>query len=718
MLNELFDLSESLAVAGVKRQSWHKDYGPCPNYKTFKVLLGPDGRVVDLEPVSDRAAIESLRKWEVANGVSFPAFNAPPLFHAASDTATEAAKALRKAAGDDKPNEAALSRAAASLEAACAGLWTQPSARIESCLHSHSAQLAAILGEPPPDFSSITELIKRASLLQLSELRQAVQAAVLRHAARSPSEANNWIDTLLVSSARNVRSVRKVSLVLEVADRSSFAYPANHDRVQAWINSRLMDDSAKTHKAPNSGQNDAFGQPLSKGADKEKYPDVSLLVLGKVALRAMNSESPCQRRYGRADAASFPAGQPIRQAMKDSLEWLTKRERKGKTWQDVSGTCGFTKRQAKRVPISAVLLAYPSALPEQAPELAGYFGGNDREGDGDGARFEACAERVTSALGLIISQHPETEIRILVLVKADKARTKLVVSKGYDARRLIAAGQMWYEACRRIPHIQLSVGTASTPQGITPLMPYPREVVECLSLAWLQGGGRANPVRGLSMGEGIELLAESGPAARALAERALHLAIVNTSPLLLALGHADHRRDGKAFSWTKSTEPYSNHAEFLPCVLGLLLSKLGNTKGEPMQTAPFLVGRLLALADTLHKEYCRHVRKNQVPPQLLGNAIMQVALDNPAAGLARLSARIGPYQAWANTTAGEGVGLAKWALGQLGRATNELGSIPLPSKCDDAARAQMLLGYLGRVEADSAEPGARAVPDDKEATNA
>ncbi len=66
-----------------------------------------------------------------------------------------------------------------------------------------------------------------------------------------------------------------------------------------------------------------------------------------------------------------------------------------------------------------------------------------------------------------------------------------------------------------------------------------------------------------------------------------------------------------------------------------------------MRTSPFLMGQLLGLADTLHKEYCIHVRKGQIPPQLIGNAAMAVALNNPAAALARLSERVIPYQAWA-----------------------------------------------------------------------
>ena len=117
-----------------------------------------------------------------------------------------------------------------------------------------------------------------------------------------------------------------------------------------------------------------------------------------------------------------------------------------------------------------------------------------------------------------------------------------------------------------------------------------------------------------------------------------------------------------------------------------------------MHSSPFLVGRMLALADTLHKEYCTHVRKSEIPPQLVGNALMPVALENPTAGLARLSERIVPYHAWANAATGDGIGLAKWTLQQFGQVADELGKQALTERCNDAEKAQMLLGYLARPE--------------------
>lgn len=117
-----------------------------------------------------------------------------------------------------------------------------------------------------------------------------------------------------------------------------------------------------------------------------------------------------------------------------------------------------------------------------------------------------------------------------------------------------------------------------------------------------------------------------------------------------------------------------------------------------MHEPPFLIGRLLSLADQLHEQYCQKVRKGSVPSQLVGNALMPTALDQPTQGLALLSQRILPYQAWAKTAQGGDVGLVKYFLGEMGKLSNELATLPLPERCDDAAKAQMLLGYLARTE--------------------
>ena len=113
-----------------------------------------------------------------------------------------------------------------------------------------------------------------------------------------------------------------------------------------------------------------------------------------------------------------------------------------------------------------------------------------------------------------------------------------------------------------------------------------------------------------------------------------------------------------------------------------------------MHKSPFLVGRMLALADTLHKEYCVHHRKD-VPSQLIGNATMGIALDNPVSAMARLAERLPVYQSWANTTEGD-KGWAGWALSEMGKTSPKLADVLRPEPCNDLANAQMPLGYLAR----------------------
>ena len=52
-----------------------------------------------------------------------------------------------------------------------------------------------------------------------------------------------------------------------------------------------------------------------------------------------------------------------------------------------------------------------------------------------------------------------------------------------------------------------------------------------------------------------------------------------------------------------------------------------------MKDTFFYIGRFLSLIDTLHLEYCKNVRGGNIPPQLLGNAHLQIALDNPVSAL-------------------------------------------------------------------------------------
>jgi hypothetical protein len=156
--------------------------------------------------------------------------------------------------------------------------------------------------------------------------------------------------------------------------------------------------------------------------------------------------------------------------------------------------------------------------------------------------------------------------------------------------------------------------------------------------------------------------------------------------------------------------------EALPiiAIVGILLYKLNRRKETYMTDAAFLFGRFLALADDLHASYCAVVRKNNLPPQLLGNQHYAMASAHPYRTLDVLGQRLRIYQAWARTAipangeAGKSVRIAKWALGRLADCSSQLHG-QVPRQFTQTERAEMLLGYLSRekkapsMETDSGE---------------
>jgi hypothetical protein len=117
---------------------------------------------------------------------------------------------------------------------------------------------------------------------------------------------------------------------------------------------------------------------------------------------------------------------------------------------------------------------------------------------------------------------------------------------------------------------------------------------------------------------------------------------------------------------------------------------------------PFNIGRFLQLADVLHKEYCIQIRNGgkrgkALPPQLMGNELLLIALENPNECLVRLCERMRIYIAWATTATGEGVGLAKWVLSRYGQVCKEISGKAIPETFSTAEQAQVLLGYLAEI---------------------
>ncbi len=479
---------------------------------------------------------------------------------------------------------------------------------------------------------------------------------------------------------------KKFQVVFEIRDWTAIgsSYPPNNPNVQRWMNDRMIHFTSE-NRTSGTMDKDAFNG-IADGWE-EKLPSVRMPILGNVILRAMNSESPCQMRYGMVDAFSFPIGSSVRQEMKGSLEWLSDETRKRKTWIDLT----------KKVDNAAILFAYPTQKPETEPELAGLMGGVEEAADDpDGATFSAVASRVTQTLRGIFSGDSDNEVKIFVLAKRPgDARTKVMVSRRYTAEHTIESAEQWQAGCRNIPNIKIRQFEDKTPVWKECLVPFPAEVIWCLNTAWIRQGTYAERVYGFSINDALSLLLDEGNEVRRLSQRAIDAIVRNSALLILAMGQKN--ASDKDF---KINKKYEKQALLLPSILGLLLYKNGIEKGGFMNSPAYLVGRFLSLADDLHLKYCQQVRKGSIPPQLVGNALMPTALETPEKALSMLSQRILPYQAWAKTLSGDekDVGLVKYFLKQIGEVSNQLKEEGLSPTCSDTDKAQMLLGYLARSE--------------------
>lgn len=681
MLNELRELALSLKKTGIKPPDLHPKFTFCPKNTAFWVYLDDDGNIAGVSSIPIEK-VQEIRKWDGVGsyGTSFPSLSMPPLLKV---TVQEDRKKLAtmKRSGNVLKDE--ISKIAETS----ANLWSDKFDKINKCLDVPVKDLLSRLTDAPEEYSAINTLLLRAVKVDSMRLYGQLQDAFIKSIAEGDEKI---IDALFFYGESKPTNQNDFQIVFELKDWKHF--PANHRNIQDWMNSKLF--STDKHKI--STDLDAFGCNAT-GKD-EKFSGVAFKnALGNVILRAMNQESPCQTRYGMIDYHSFPAGEEARKGMKSALEWLGSAERKGKTW------CDLSRRMEKPM----LLFAYPSVMPQDLPDLAGMMGDvEDDSAETNDERFAVLSEKVTAALRGGTKETVDCEIRVFVLAKMDKARTKVLTSSRFSADHVIQSAHNWQVGCRCLPVIEVRIFGKNKGDKVilnNPLIPFPAEVVWCLNTVWRAGHdkngkrcGSANGAQGFDINDALSLLLGTGGELKQVATRAIGALVRNSTPLLLPLGQAAVQK------CIYPTEKFTKQTLLLPSIISLLLTKLGHTKGAIMASPAFLVGRFLSLADSLHLEYCKQVRSNSIPPQLLGNAHMAIALESPERGFSMLSQRLPhPYQSWAYTVSGGGeVALAKYCLKLLGEVSEQLKDLPLPQQASDTDKAQMLLGYLARTKQD------------------
>lgn len=684
MLNEIITLHKSLNRCGVQIPTMHRWIKEHKRQEGFIVGIASTGQMATIEHcASDRM----VKLWKIMpdNQKSFPVFNLKVPVCKPSITSRE----VREIIDDKKEVQYRCIKMQEIYQKSTLAYKERDKRKLKARICDYPSELLRHLDNGDPRLNILTTLIKRLQSFDqgIDSFLNQISLVAINACLKGEIGSVDLVEKLLFGKwNRNNETFENsdIPVVLDLADYHEFDYRITDPALKKIVSDALLhkvDEKTQSALCSLTGEMTAL--------ELDKFPSPKLPILGPTYLLSMNKDAPCHYRYGKISSAIFPVGKKVTEHLQNALYCITDEKRRGKTWQKVPGS---KNKQ------SDLLIVYLEDMPESTINLAELFV-ETIESEAAEAAFEETAASVCSALKGLPAANRNSLLHVFVLTKIDPGRKQLVLNSSFTVENVISGAEEWQLASDNHPFFTIPLPGKKGKKAIVakPSCPSPASVMRCFQYQWIKNGTGKSGVPGCHLHKVYDVFLGGQNEAKVSAKRLLSLALRRFTPLFLGIGAAVH---------TGRWEPFSPDARKTMLtgvsILSILLFKLGYRKERFMKEAAFNIGRLLALADTLHKEYCNHVRKQEIPPQLIGNAIMPIAIDNPERGLARLNERLMIYKAWADKVHGEKFRLVKWTLGQMGQVANELAPCDLPNRTDDAAKAQMLLGYLARSESKSA----------------
>lgn len=721
MLNELSQVADSLERLGTVAPSRHPRINPMgKNRDLLVVSLDDPGNPACIEVLPGETAANLFRVEHGSAGSSFPGFNIPTPLRRLNEVSADALKpAVEKLLelGKNKNSSPAeikesifalftlsepqtfspsqekqfqrscdelVSELSESLPRELAGLknfttLVETLVKSKSTLHSFAESLARLMVDQNTEFD-------RRQLL----LFQEVLFGTLDWKKRTPEIASAAYWNEKVKKDKNANQ----PVYLDLASPDTAFCRVAHSETSALINTALIQTQSNVAASePKDGAcvEDAFGETAEL---QDKFPaGPKVAELGNVKLFSVNTnEVQALQRYGFKGSQSFPVTAARVQKMSDALLYLASEDRRGITCRAIPSA-----QPDKR----DLLVAYLEGELEGRAQLAEMFGGETSSfSDAD---FGEIAKPVLEMLEGKLATHPNLNVRLLAFCPIDKAKKQISLNRSLRVRDVIRAARDWDAGARNVPQVSVWFYDKNTKQSVfrAHTSPCPLELASIVNRVWsadTKSGFSSTYQRALSVGDAYDVFAGDSPLARQKTLLTLGLLITRMSAVLIALGAAktDYARN-------PLSEPVRWQSVKTIALLGILLHQLGYYRKNYMQEPITQIGRLLALSDRLHFQYCKFVRTSEekrkvgkvdAPSELIGNALFSIALDQPVSALARLAERIKPYKGWADTYSGEDAGLVHWLIRQMADARQGIELEKLPSRMTDADKAKILLGYL------------------------
>ena len=745
MLSELYDLALNLQNEGIEIEPSHKDFdtpGLSVNHNLV-VRLDSQGSLCGFSALS---AADSSALWTLKNGnfdffpatrVNAPVFEIPtddPLWkqiNAASvlDAVNRfrvVARAVQFSNGIGIRRQAERIRGWSGIDAEEHALQTFASAFLLFAVANESLPLG------PKRFVEAAELALTSGDGDLVKI-----IAAMLFGKR-------------VEQKGKLPSIEcKVQLIFDLKTKTNPLFSLYNARTKAMVR-RLLLQERRPHDSVKTLHADSICALSLSHRELRSTPlpqwRASKVITKGVPPFSKFSLTPCNFRYDRAGIESFALGHDTAEILVGALQWITGDARLQKTWRPIKNG----KLDKGNYEKEDLLIAYPSADAETLALVQIFAPPTNQDSVSradDEKNFSDTAAVVISALQeRVLVGRLADWVKIMLIRSVSDGQIQLVVSASPNIQEFSAAVSLWGQSEYNYPRsLRVPVPSETTRSGLVWIRPkvlFPEEIGRLLTHQWIRAGTESSRIEAPSITLIFELFLRKPGAWEQHAAHLLETAIARAWPLLVGAGNVLHRTsrdDEDRDKWSdwinlfpKSTggkltrskpqpgRSFINTISLIGSLLYAMNSKVENYTNE----SAFLLGRLLAMMDELHRCYCIVERDGAIPKgALMGNGLLGRAAESPARALEELLDRSRIYVGWAKTVepssdpkaerARIAIYSARKVLRLAGPLSNALHQadaldIELPPIC----KAHLLLGYLSPVlgEAEAAATSDTSAP--------
>jgi len=652
MLIELLTLAKNLKVQGIDAGLVHRDFfrPGTSGHITLRAVLNEEGRIVRLVPTSS----EDQDLWTLRKGnfKYFPAvrpskkWSTPPICLDIDDERwnvlekTLSAKDLRNLLLACNEDLQGVDLSDVDDQVARIAAWkpTDDSNEVVEALTLFSSAFNNFASNPR---NSAQEIFKAVLRTLDSQCTPALQTGLA---------------TLLVGQ-RKIKKGQKptreypVQLCFDICLSKDPAFSLYTPRVRNVVLNCLHAEQQKNATKTSDTRCALTGNsaPLLSGP----FPSWSAPPVINKPLNVYSkfSEAACNFRYHRANSDAFPVAEDAANQLVAALKAITDQP-PGINWRPL-----YNGKFEKRKEAKDVLVVFPT-IPAQNLRVAALFGPVDSD---DGRKeFQDEARPMCEAFEKVSQDGDIPPYLVILLIRQiSPGQIQLAYSARPGISDFAEAITLWNASGNNLPPgLRIPLPSKRSPSGMgrfKPTLLFPEQIVRLLSQVWIRDGTECAHQEAPSVGSVLDLFLHKPDIYREVAPNLLETVLTRNAVLLTKAGHVLHRDNPSAHelwrNFLSSAHPLRPDVALsrTTSLIGSLLYIMNSNVEDYMNESAFLVGKLLAAMDELHRTYCIAVRQGDIPNALIGNGLLGRAAESPARALEELTDRSRVYLGWARS---------------------------------------------------------------------